>query len=57
MGEYFADLFVNDFVILELNSVAKLPEEHELQLMNYLKATQMDDGTRILNCRASLQQI
>ena len=44
VGEYFADLFVNDFVILELKSVAKLSEEHELQLMNYLKATQMDVG-------------
>ena len=36
MGEYFADLIVNNKVILELKSVKKLGEAHQAQLLNYL---------------------
>ena len=44
IGEYFADLLVNDVVIIELKSVEELAEEHEAQLLNYLKATKYEVG-------------
>lgn len=43
-GEYFADIVVEDKVILELKAVEKLNEEHEFQLINYLKASQIEIG-------------
>jgi len=39
VGEYFADIVVEDMIILELKSVASLQKIHEAQLLNYLKAT------------------
>ena len=39
VGEYFADIVVEDQVILELKAVDKLQKIHEAQLLNYLKAT------------------
>ena len=39
IGEYFADLFVNDSVIIEIKATRKIAIEHEAQLLNYLKAT------------------
>jgi GxxExxY protein len=39
VGEYFADIVVEDQVILELKSVESLQKVHEAQLLNYLKAT------------------
>ena len=44
VGEYFADIFVNDIVIIELKAVEILCEQHELQLVNYLKATDIEIG-------------
>jgi GxxExxY protein len=44
VGEYFADLVVNNFVIVELKAVRKLILEHEAQLLNYLKATEYQVG-------------
>ena len=44
VGEYYADLVVNDEVILELKSVDCLCEEHEAQLINYLRASEMKVG-------------
>ncbi|PKL83147.1 MAG: GxxExxY protein [Ignavibacteriae bacterium HGW-Ignavibacteriae-3] len=44
VGEYFADLIVEDKVILELKAAENLVEEHELQLINYLKATEIEVG-------------
>jgi GxxExxY protein len=44
VGNYKADLMVNDTVILELKAVDFLLEEHELQLINYLKATNIEIG-------------
>jgi len=44
VGEYFADLIVNDVVILELKAAEGLVKEHELQLINYLKATDLEVG-------------
>ncbi len=44
VGEYFADIIVKDTVILELKAVEYLLEEHEYQLLNYLKATNIEIG-------------
>lgn len=44
VGEYFADLVINDMVIIELKAVEVLVEEHEAQLLNYLRGTEMEVG-------------
>ena len=44
VGEYFADLLVNSAVIVELKAVRQLAEQHEAQLLNYLKATPYEVG-------------
>jgi GxxExxY protein len=44
VGEYFADLMVNNQIIIELKAAESLIEEHELQLINYLKATEIEVG-------------
>jgi len=44
VGEYFADLVVNDLVILEIKATKALATEHEAQLLNYLKATPYEVG-------------
>ena len=44
VGHYIADIVVDDTIILELKAVSALKEEHELQLVNYLKATGMEVG-------------
>jgi GxxExxY protein len=44
VGEYYADLIVNDLVILELKATNTLLSEHECQLINYLKATEVEIG-------------
>jgi GxxExxY protein len=44
VGDYFADIVVDNSVILELKAVECLIREHELQLINYLKATDMEVG-------------
>jgi GxxExxY protein len=44
VGEYFADLVVNDCVILELKAAEALCPSHEAQLVNYLRATDIEVG-------------
>ncbi len=44
IGEYFADMVVNDVILLELKAVAQIVEEHEAQLLNYLKSTKIEVG-------------
>src|SRR5690242_5320094 len=44
VGEYFADLLVEDVVIVELKAVRSLLDEHEAQLLNYLRATPYEAG-------------
>ena len=39
VGDFVADILVNDTVILEVKSVRKVVEAHEVQLVNYLVAT------------------
>lgn len=44
VGEYAADIIVNDAVIVELKAAESLRPEHLAQLMNYLKATEKELG-------------
>ena len=44
IGKYYADVVVNNLVIVELKSVKTLVTEHEAQLLNYLKATSYEVG-------------
>lgn len=44
VGNYFADLIVEDKVIVELKAAEGICEEHEFQLINYLKATDIEIG-------------
>lgn len=44
VGEYYADLIIEDVVIVELKAAESLCEEHEFQLINYLKATDIEVG-------------
>lgn len=44
VGEYFADIIVENKVIIELKAAEGLIPEHEAQLLNYLKATNIEVG-------------
>lgn len=44
VGEYFADIIVNDIIIIEIKAAKEISEEHECQLINYLKATDIELG-------------
>lgn len=44
VGDYFADIIVENSIILELKAAESICEEHELQLINYLKATEIEIG-------------
>ena len=44
IGEYYADLLVEDKVIVELKASYRIAPEHEAQLLNYLRATPYEVG-------------
>lgn len=44
VGEYFADIVVESCLIVEIKAAKKLILEHEAQLLNYLKATNIEVG-------------
>ena len=44
VGDYFADIVVNDQVIVELKTADSLSEQHANKLINYLKATNIEIG-------------
>ena len=55
VGLYYADLIVNNCVIIELKAADGLVSEHEAQLTNYLKATTIEVGL-LLNFGREPQQ-
>ena len=55
VGEYQADLVVDDRVILECKAVSKLDPVHEAQLLNYLRATGIRVGLLLNFGRPKLQ--
>jgi GxxExxY protein len=44
VGIFTADLLVNDSLIVELKAIQSLAKAHEVQLVNYLVATGIDEG-------------
>jgi GxxExxY protein len=44
IGNFFADMLVNNEIILELKAVAAISDEHKAQLTNYLRATEIEVG-------------
>ena len=44
VGDYFADIIVNDLIILEIKAAEGLRDENKAQLINYLKATNKQVG-------------
>lgn len=54
VGEYYADLWVDEIVVLEIKAVQMLAKIHEVQLVNYLTATGIDTGL-VLNFGSSVQ--
>ena len=47
VGTYFADLLVEETVIVELKAVKAIAPEHQAQIINYLKATGVEVGLLI----------
>ena len=47
VGEYFADLIVEEKIIVEVKALSKIQPVHEVQLVNYLKATNTNVGLLI----------
>jgi len=47
VGEYFADIIVDSKIIVEVKALSKLESVHEVQLVNYLKATGINVGLLI----------
>ena len=44
VGNFFADLVINNSVIVELKAATRLNKEFDIQLVNYLKATDIEVG-------------
>ncbi len=44
VGNYFADIVVDDEIIIEIKAADTLIEEHEHQIINYLKAIKIEVG-------------
>ena len=44
VGDYYADIIVDDNIIIELKAAESLKKEHKTQLINYLKATDKEVG-------------
>jgi GxxExxY protein len=53
VGEYFADLLVENIIIVELKSALQIGKEHEAQLVHSVQATGIDHGL-LINFGASV---
>ena len=54
VGEFFADIVVEDKVVIETKAVSKIDPAHEVQLVNYLKASGICVGL-LINFGASVE--
>lgn len=54
VGEFQADLWVDDRIVIEIKAVQTLVVRHEVQLVNYLAATNITSGL-LLNFGSSVQ--
>ena len=55
VGDYRADIIIENRLILELKAVVAIHPSHEAQLVNYLNATGIDDGLLLNFGAVSLQ--
>ncbi len=55
VGDFYADILVEDKVIIELKAVKALSPEHEAQIINYLKATGIKVGLLINFAKPKLE--
>ena len=44
LGDYYADLLVNNCLIIELKAVRSIAPEHEAQILGYLKSSRLEHG-------------
>ncbi len=56
LGEFFADLFVENQIIVELKAVRAVTDEHVAQILGYLRATRIETGL-LINFGAPVLQI
>ena len=54
VGQYYADLWVNERIVIELKAVRAIAKEHEVKVGNYLTATKLDVGL-LLNFGSSVE--
>jgi GxxExxY protein len=54
VGDYVADLIVEGRVVVEVKAVKSVAAEHEVQLVNHLNATGIQDGL-LINFGTSVQ--
>ena len=47
VGQYFADIVVNDKIIIELKTVKQITKVHKVQVLNYLKGSGIELGVLI----------
>lgn len=47
LGEYFADLFIEDCLIVEIKAVREVADEHVAQILGYLKSARIETGLLI----------
>ena len=47
LGEYFADLFVEGCLIIELKACKSIADEHVAQILGYLKSSRIETGLLI----------
>jgi len=47
IGQYFADIVINDKIIIELKTAKKIENIHKMQVLNYLKSTGYELGVLI----------
>ncbi len=47
LGDFFADLFIEDCLIIELKSCSRLAKEHVAQMLGYLRASGLRHGLLI----------
>ena len=55
VGDFYADLVVEERVIVELKAVTALAPEHQAQVINYLRATGIDVGLLVNFGRPKLE--
>lgn len=56
IGEYFADLLVENCLIIELKACKTLADEHTAQILGYLRSSKIEHGL-LINFGASTMQI